>query len=114
MIVFVCFESKACVHDVCFSPSGHALASASDDHTIRIWEPTVRGHSIVIKAHSGPVTSVCYSTDGKLLLSASHDKTCKVFFVFVFVLFLLFFCLFCFVFFLFIASFSRIQPTPIA
>jgi centriolar protein POC1 len=45
------------VLDVRFNPTGTVLASASKDHTIRLWEPTVQGKSRVIKAHSGPVRS---------------------------------------------------------
>ena len=73
-----CACTQGAVNDVCVSPLGSLIASASSDHTVRLWQPTVRGHCSVLKAHAGPVHSVSFSPDGKLLVTASNDKTCKV------------------------------------
>jgi len=35
-------SDQDCVLDVKFNPTGTVLASASKDHTIRMWEPTVQ------------------------------------------------------------------------
>jgi len=70
---------KAPVLDLAIAPTGSLIASSSADHTVRLWNNTVEGHSTVIKSHSGPVRSVAFSHDGALLMSASDDKTLKCF-----------------------------------
>ena len=94
---------QGAVNDVCYSPNGDLIASASNDSTVRLWEPTVyvirvhcsalrsflfsrdsllllrsRGKSSVLKAHAGAVRSVCFSSDSKYLLTAGDDKAAKV------------------------------------
>ena len=89
------------VNDVCFyhthshyNPSGMAtsaaaaagnlIASCSSDSTIRLWIPSVKGDSSVIKAHSASVRGVCFSSSAAgnspspMLLSYSDDKSCKL------------------------------------
>ena len=65
---------KGPVYDVKVSPQGNMIASCSADHTVRLWNNTVEGHSQVIKKHVGPVRSISLSSNGQLLLSGSDDK----------------------------------------
>lgn len=53
------------VLSVTFSPKGSLLASASDDHTLRLWKASLKGESFEIKAHSAAVRTVAFSPDGK-------------------------------------------------
>nr|AAR16275.1 DKFZP434C245-like protein [Takifugu rubripes] len=61
-----------------FSPSGNLVATSSKDRTVRLWKPSIKGESKVIKAHTAAVRSVAFSHDGQRLATASDDKSVKV------------------------------------
>ncbi|MFB2767930.1 AAA-like domain-containing protein [Pelatocladus sp. BLCC-F211] len=65
------------VSSVIFSPDGKTLVSASDDHTVKLWN--LQGKELAtLKGHSDSVYSVAFSPDGKILASASNDATVKL------------------------------------
>jgi len=66
------------VYDVCWLPGGKALATASGDRTVRIWNADTRQPIHTLRGHSGPVLAVAVSPDGKLLCSGSGDQTIRV------------------------------------
>jgi centriolar protein POC1 len=64
--------------DICFSPSGHLVASVSRDRSVRLWVPSVQGETGEFRAHTGTVRSVHFSPDGQQIVTASDDKSVKI------------------------------------
>jgi WD40 repeat protein len=57
---------------------GHRALSASDDGTLRLWDP-IRGRQLrVLQGHSSVVAAVAVTLDGRRAVSASWDETLRV------------------------------------
>lgn len=75
---------KSLVNDISIAPSGFFYATASSDHTVRIWSNTYDYsskdmiQSQVLKFNSAPVKSVDFSCDSKIICTGSDDKSVKV------------------------------------
>ncbi len=65
------------VYSVSFSPDGQTIASASGDHTIKLWnlDGSLRQ---TLKGHENKVHQIEFSPDGKTLASASADGMVKL------------------------------------
>ncbi|TGO06864.1 hypothetical protein BTUL_0433g00010 [Botrytis tulipae] len=66
------------IHSIAFSADLKLLASASRDHTIKIWDATTGILQQTLEGHSDSVRSIAFSADSKLLASASRDHTIKI------------------------------------
>ncbi|MCH9699142.1 MAG: pentapeptide repeat-containing protein [Gammaproteobacteria bacterium] len=67
-----------CVTSCAFSPDGRRVLSASDDHTLHLWDAHSGDCQRVLKGHSDCVTSCAFSPDDRRVLSASIDRTLRL------------------------------------
>lgn len=66
------------VWDVAFSPNGKLLASASGDHSIRLWSVETGVELANLNGHTRDVFGVAFSPEGRHLASASFDNTVRL------------------------------------
>jgi cytochrome c len=59
------------------SPDGTTLASASWDHTVRLW-PLAGGVPRVLEEHSQNVNGVAFAADGRAVVSVSYDQSVRI------------------------------------
>jgi WD40 repeat protein len=59
------------VSSLVFSGDSKTLASASEDNTIRLWDPAAGRLRHILEGHGHPVSAVAMAPDGKLLASAA-------------------------------------------
>ena len=65
------------VNSANFSPDGQIIATASGDHTVKLWSS--EGQLLhTLKGHKGWITSVSFSPDGQIIATASGDTTVKL------------------------------------
>eukprot|EP00474_Spongospora_subterranea_P011030 CRZ11488.1 hypothetical protein [Spongospora subterranea] len=63
------------VNHLSFSPDGRLIASASFDHSIRIWDGVTGRFVATLRGHVQAVYSIAWSADSRLVVSASRDST---------------------------------------
>ena len=66
------------VSSVAFSPDGQTLASASQDGTIRLWDPHTTQPKALLIGHTEIVNAIAFSPDGQTLASVSRDTTIRL------------------------------------
>jgi cytochrome c len=59
------------------SSDGMTLASASWDHTVRLW-PLAGGAPRVLEEHTQNVNGVAFSADGRAVVSVSYDQSVRI------------------------------------
>ena len=73
---------KAPVVSLAVSPDGAMLASASWDHTARLWPlsgaPGGGGEPRVLEGHKDNVNGVAFTPDGKSVVTAGYDATLRI------------------------------------
>lgn len=66
------------INDVCFSPNGKLIATASEDGTIKIWSARTALLVRTIVGHEGAVRSCHFAKDSRALVSCGVDKTIRI------------------------------------
>ena len=61
------------VNSARFSPDGRRLVSASDDGTLKVWDPATGQCVLSIPSQTGAVHGAKYSPDGRSIASAGFD-----------------------------------------
>ena len=65
-------------HEHRLQPRWRALASASFDRTVRLWDAATGREIRRLEGHSGHVNRVVFSPDGRRLASAGDDRTARL------------------------------------
>jgi cytochrome c len=68
---------RAPVAALAVSADGSLLASASWDHTARLW-PLGGGTSRVLEGHSQNVNGIAFTPDGRAVVTAGYDATLRI------------------------------------
>jgi cytochrome c len=68
---------RGAIVSIAVSPDGARLASASWDHTVRIWS-LGDGRQQVLEGHAQNVNGVAFSPDGRSLVSVGYDRELRI------------------------------------
>ena len=76
--IFPLVHHAGSVNGCAFSPDGTRILSASDDHTLKVWDADSGRLLRSLDGHTDWVRGCAFSPDGTRILSASADHTLKV------------------------------------
>jgi WD40 repeat protein len=66
------------VHALAFSSDGELLVTASDDKSVRLWDPHTGASKAVFTGHSHVVRTVVFSPNNQLIVSASYGQNIRL------------------------------------
>jgi WD40 repeat protein len=65
-------------NEAAFSPDGQILATAAEEHTVKVWDAKTGDRLETLRGHTGDVHAVAFSPDSRRLVSGSRDHSVKV------------------------------------
>ncbi|KAJ1918781.1 Lissencephaly-1 [Mycoemilia scoparia] len=71
-------QHRSAITHVRFHPEYSVIATASDDMTIKIWDPETGEFERTLKGHTKTVHDIAFSPNGKILVSCSADLTLRL------------------------------------
>src|SRR6202035_5417189 len=75
---FTYFGHSNYVTSVAWSPNGKRIASASSDHTAKVWDASSGGHVLTYRGHSADVLTLAWSPNGQYIATGSLDNTVQI------------------------------------
>jgi WD40 repeat protein len=60
-----------------FAPDSRLLATASDDMSVRLWDPSTGKEQFVLRGHVDGISALAFAPDGGFLVTSSHDGSIK-------------------------------------
>jgi WD40 repeat protein/serine/threonine protein kinase len=75
-----CLEHRAPVRVIAWSPTGRAVATASDDGTVLLWDPGAGDITASARTleHHARVNAVAFTHDGQTLATGCEDQTARL------------------------------------
>ena len=67
------------VNSCAYAPDGSMIATAADDHKVKVWSTATGSCFVTFTEHTMPVSAVAFLPSGHALLSASLDGTVRAF-----------------------------------
>ena len=77
-LIYTLIGHTRSVTSVCFSPSGTLVATASADHTVKIWSVSTGSLMHTLAAHTSGINDVSWSSDSLYLATASDDRSIRI------------------------------------